>query len=86
MAEALGNAVMKAVLYDLVKTTVEIPSDFTSKMIPAGARGTIVECYEMPEGYAVDIAIPNDKLVGDFEHEHVLLLPAQFEVVQSQKH
>lgn len=45
--------------------------------------GTIVECYENPEVYAMDLAIPNERLVGGFEYENVILSPKQFVVVDT---
>ena len=71
---------MKAQLYDIIQTLVDINADFDhrDRIIPKGTEGSIVECYENPELYAVDIAIPNDKLVGGFEYENVILNPTQF--------
>ncbi|MEG4807040.1 hypothetical protein QUA82_04330 [Microcoleus sp. F8-D3] len=71
---------MKAQLYDTIQTLVDINADFDhrDRIIPKGTEGTIVECYENPELYAVDLAIPNDKLVGGFEYENVILNPTQF--------
>jgi hypothetical protein len=42
-----------------------------------------VECYENPEVYAVDLAIPNKRLVGGFEYENAILSPDQFAVVNT---
>ncbi|MBN3899218.1 MAG: hypothetical protein HWQ41_29285 [Nostoc sp. NOS(2021)] len=64
---------MKAKVYDQIKTLVEVQPDFADQMIPKNTLGTIVECYENPEGYAVDIAIPNQKLVGSYEYVNVIL-------------
>ncbi len=71
---------MKAHLYDSIQTLVDIKADFDhcDRIIPKGTEGSIVECYENPELYAVDLAIPNDKLVGGFEYENVILNPTQF--------
>ncbi|MDF0555332.1 hypothetical protein [Kamptonema sp. UHCC 0994] len=71
---------MKAQLYDTIQTLVDINADFDHRyrIILKGTEGTIVECYENPELYAVDLAIPNDKLVGGFEYENVILNPTQF--------
>jgi hypothetical protein len=46
--------------------------------------GTVVECYENPEGYAVDIAIPDERLVGGFFYTNVILSPDQFEVASTE--
>jgi len=74
---------MKAKLYDIIQTLVDINADFDhrDRIIPKGTSGSIVECYENPELYAVDLAIPNDKLVGGFEYENVILNPTQFTTV-----
>jgi len=60
----------KASVEDSVELLVEIPSDFRNEMIPSGTRGTVVEGYEDPkEGYSIDLAIPDDSLVGGFRYE-----------------
>ncbi|ACK68579.1 hypothetical protein PCC7424_0109 [Gloeothece citriformis PCC 7424] len=48
-----------------------------------GTQGTIVECYENPEGYAVDLAIPDDRLVGGFAYENVIINSHQLEIVNT---
>ncbi|MGG6267739.1 hypothetical protein ACQ4M3_12600 [Leptolyngbya sp. AN03gr2] len=74
---------MKASVYDLVKTLTQVQSDFKPEvMIPAGTIGTVIECYEQPEGYAVDLAIPNEQLVGGYEYHNVILSPQQFVVIK----
>ncbi len=78
-------------LYDQIKTLVDIQSDFSTRetsdkdniVIPKGTLGTVVESYENSEGYAVDIAIPEEKLVGGFFYKNVILSPDQFEVVST---
>ncbi len=82
---------MKVSQYDQIKTLVDVKADFfTHEMsdednsaIPKGTLGTVVECYENPEGYAVDIAIPDERLVGGFFYTNVILSPDQFEVVST---
>ncbi len=74
---------MKANIYDAIITLFDVSTDFGKRVIPKGTQGTIVECYENPEGYAVDLAIPDDKLVGGFDYENVILTPEQFELVIS---
>ena len=54
---------MKAKLYD---TLIDVPADFDDTVIPKATQGTIVECYQNPEGYAIDLAIPNSHLVREF--------------------
>jgi hypothetical protein len=71
----------KAALNDIVELLVDVPGDFTDVIIPKGTCGTVVECYEQPEeGYAVDVAIPDDSLAGGVRFENVVLKPEQFEV------
>lgn len=82
---------MKAKIYAQIKTSVEVQADLCdcetsgkeNRVILKGTLGTIVECYENPEGYAVDIAIPNERLVGGFFYENVILSPDQFEVAST---
>jgi hypothetical protein len=61
-----------------IQTIVEVSSDFSDRMIPKGTFGTIIECYESPEGYAVDLAIPDENWVGEWAYENVILTPTQF--------
>lgn len=72
----------KASVEDRVELLVEISSDFRNEVIPRGTRGTVVERYEHPkEGYSIDLAIPDDSLVGGFRYENVVLIPDQFAVI-----
>ncbi len=73
---------MTAKIYNQIKTLVDIPIDFGDRIIPTGTVGTIVECYEHPEGYAVDLAIPNHQLIGSYEYDNVILQADQFSVIQ----
>ena len=71
----------KASVDDSVELLMEVPSDFRDGVIPRGTRGIVVERYEHPrEGYSIDLAIPDDSLVGGFRYENVLLTPEQFAV------
>ena len=71
----------KASVDDIVELVVDVPSDFSDALIPKGTRGTVVERYGQPkEGYSIDLAIPDDALVGGFRYENVVLLPEQFAV------
>ncbi len=74
---------VKPKIHSKVRTSVVVQADFSEREIPKGTVGTIVECYEDPEGYAVDLAIPDQKLVGGFDYENVILEPGQFEVINS---
>lgn len=74
---------MKPKLYDQITTSVEVQADFSNLVIPKGTLGTVVECYENPSGYVVDLAIPNERLVGGLEYENAILSPDQFAVVDT---
>jgi hypothetical protein len=76
---------MKAKLYDKIKILMDVPGDFSDRIILKDTVGTIVECYENPEGYAIDLAIPNSRLVGGFEYENVVLTPQQFIVLSRER-
>lgn len=72
---------MSASENDRVRTLVPVEADFSDATVSAGTTGTIVECYPAPEGYAVDLAIPDDSLVGGFRYQNVILRPDQFEIL-----
>ena len=73
---------MKAKVFNLIKTLVDVKSEFRENIIlPSGSVGCVVECYENPEGYAVDLEIPDASLVGGLSYDNVILYPEQFEVV-----
>jgi hypothetical protein len=74
---------MKPKLYDAISILLDISADFDhqNRIIPKDTEGTIVECYENPDMYAIDLAIPNERLIGGFEYENVILSPEQFVVV-----
>ncbi|MGZ7031953.1 MAG: hypothetical protein ACXVIJ_08270 [Thermoanaerobaculia bacterium] len=73
---------MKASENDRVRTLVPVEADFSDAIVPAGTTGTVVDCYASPEGYAVDLAIPDDSLVGGFRYQNVVLRPDQFELIR----
>lgn len=72
---------MKANLYDGIVTLIDISIHRNKRIIPQGTKGTIVECYNNPEGYAVDLAVPDTRWVGGFEYENVILTPEQFIII-----
>lgn len=75
---------MKASVNNRVITLQPVESDFTNRVIPPGTMGTVMERYEHPtEGYAVDLTIPDDDMVGGVRYENVILRPDQFDVVVS---
>ncbi len=72
---------MKAKPYDGIITLVDIKTNYAGIVIPKGTNGSIVECYENPEGYAVDLAIADDSLVTGYDYENVILYPEQFKII-----
>ncbi len=64
-----------------IQTRIDIDSDFSDRMIPQGSIGLVVECYEHPVGYAVDIPIPDERLSSHFTYENVIVTPEQFIVL-----
>ncbi len=73
---------MKAAINDVVELVEEVQSGFSEYVIPRGTQGTVIECYSDPEGYAVDVAIPEPRLVGGYRYENVVLRPEQFKVIK----
>lgn len=77
---------MKANVDDEIETLVDIPSSSTDLIIPRGTQGVIIERYNDPiEGYAVDLAVPDESLVGGYLYDNVILHPNQFKVVKGSK-
>lgn len=76
---------MKATVNDSIQTVTEISAEFSDAILPKGTIGTVVECYEHPEGYAVDLMIPNPEIIGGFTYENVILSPQQFRVITSKE-
>lgn len=66
--------------YTSIITTVELRSEFSERTIPKGTIGTVVECYNDPEGYCVDLSIPSPDLVGGFTTENMILTRDQFDI------
>jgi hypothetical protein len=71
----------KASVDDLVELLVDVPSEFSDRVIPSGTRGTVVARHEQPkEGYPIDLAFRDDSSIGGFRYEDVVLTPEQFAV------
>lgn len=68
---------MKAAVDAVVRTTVDVTSDFRpDRVIPRGTNGHVLETYQSPrEGYAVELEL------GDDDIEVVTLYPEQFDLV-----
>jgi hypothetical protein len=64
-----------------VRTLVELQAEDSDGTIPLGSYGRIIEKYDTPEGYAVDLVVSRPELVGGYSFENVILTPDQFEVV-----
>jgi len=65
-----------------VRTKIDLNSEFSNRIIPKGTMGTVVDCYDNPIGYAVDLAIPDETLVGGLAYENLMLTPSQFELLE----
>ncbi len=77
---------MKASVYDEIELSEDVKANYSDEMIPRGTKGTIVEVYSDPqEGYCADLAIPDNRLVGEHRFENVILFPRQFEVCSQRK-
>ena len=49
---------MKAKEYDRVRLLEDMEGDF-GEHIPLGTQGAVIECYSNPEGYIIDVWIPD---------------------------
>jgi len=76
----------KITVYSIIQSLTDIESDFSDRTIPAGTMGTVVECYENPEAYAADLAIPDKTAAGGFVYENVMLTPDRFVVISDNTH
>jgi hypothetical protein len=74
---------MQAMTDSTIKTIVEIQGEHLSQVIPVGTEGTIIECYENPEAYAVDIELPDPENDDEFLYDNLYLCPKQFEVIKT---
>ena len=72
---------MKAKVDDRIRTLVDVPGEVSDRVIPARTKGNIIECYENPEGYAVDVAIPDKTESSGYAYDNLYLLPDQFVVM-----
>jgi hypothetical protein len=70
-------------MYDVIRTLEDVESEYRERTVPAGTEGTVVEIYQDPEGYAVDLAIPCSSLSGGCDYENVVLKPDQFVLIES---
>ncbi|MGB7412826.1 MAG: hypothetical protein WA902_01325 [Thermosynechococcaceae cyanobacterium] len=64
-----------------IETIENIQGEFTHRMIPQGTLGIILESYQNPESYAIDLALPDNTLPSGFAYENVVLFSHQFKVV-----
>ncbi len=76
---------MKAKVYDWIKTLVEVQGSIIKATIPAGTEGTVVEVYDNPEEYDVDVNVPDEKASSGYEFDNITLLPDQFVVLEEYK-
>ena len=71
---------MKAKLNDEISLLVALEGNY-EKLLPVGTRGVVLECYEKPEGYIVDLWIPDATQIGGNRYDCITVLPEQIEVV-----
>lgn len=71
---------MKTKEYDRVRLLQDMEGDF-GEHIPAGTEGAIIECFTSPEGYIIDVWIPDANENSGFRYGCVTVVPEQFEVV-----
>ena len=65
----------------LVVLNQDIEDEEHTLLIPTGTEGVVIEVYENPEVYYVDIKIPNKQLVGDYEFHNIVIEPKHFDVL-----
>lgn len=74
---------MKASLYDSVRLLIDMRTDRGDRIIPKGTEGAVVECFTKPrEGYAVDFHLPDDRELGGYAFENIMVGPEQVEVIE----
>lgn len=77
---------VQAALYDRVVILEDIPADFSDELVPTGTEGVVVEVFRTPqEGYAIDLQLPADDLVGGPRFENVIVRPGQFKVLEDEE-
>jgi hypothetical protein len=67
-----------------IETLEDIQGEFSDRLIPQGTTGIILEIYQDPECYAIDLAIPDANLAGGFAYENAILFPHQFKIISPQ--
>lgn len=65
-----------------VKLLVDIEGSFHKETISKGTTGVIIEVYTNPEGYAIDLKIPDERLIGNYSYANEILTKDQFEVIE----
>ena len=68
---------MRLKVGDAIRTSAVLRSGFSNTTIPAGTEGVVIEIYDNPLGYCVDLRIPDLTLVRGARYENVILKPAQ---------
>lgn len=80
-----GSIRVKASLNQTIRTLMDVPSEWSGRIIPSGSVGRIVACYDHPEAYAVDIAFAAPDVAGGVAYENLLLIPGLFEIVEAEE-
>ena len=70
---------MKAKTDDGIRLLVAVAGHY-EKIVPAGTRGVVLECYSNPEGYIVDISIPDPNELSGYRYDCIEVAPEQFEI------
>lgn len=71
---------MNAKVDDRVRLLVEVKGDF-GEHLPVGTEGFVTECFSDPEGYAIDVSIPDISKIGGLRYDSVEVFPGQFEIM-----
>ncbi len=73
---------MNLFVYQLVEALEDIQSDFSSRIIPKGSVGVIVEIYGNPEGYAVDFELSHTQEEDNQVYENVIVFLYQIKSIK----
>jgi hypothetical protein len=74
---------LKAALYARVELVTDITNGFRDEVVPQGTQGTIVHRFDCPEGYAVDITLPDPTAPNEVVYDNIIVTPDQFIVLDN---
>ena len=75
---------MENLTSSFIRLTSQVLSDFSERVIFVGTTGFIIEAYENPLCYSVDLKIKDSNYVGEYIWENVILYPEQFEFIHEE--